>query len=96
MKGVVKSERDGYLPINPDYEPMSKILGSNLTIQGAKIGYFFGELQVYETINCYGEIQILQGNELIQYLSGTYNNLSIYGMVEISDETIIDGTLEII
>lgn len=81
---------------NPNLEFSSKILNGLISIQNDSIGYFFGELQIYDTLSCFGEVQILNGEIAIQYLSGTYEDVSLYGTLEVMDTTTLNGVMEVL
>lgn len=86
-----------YYPVNPDFDISSKTINTYLNIEQHSVGYFFGEVQVYDQLDCFGEVQILVGQELYSYLiGGTYTDTVLYGTTIVSEESILDGVLEII
>lgn len=86
----------GYFDLNPDYDSSIKIINKKTVIQGNGAAYYFGEIQVYDELDCFGDLQVISGENVLQYLSGTLSDTNIYGPVEILDTTNVDGVLEII
>lgn len=85
-----------YTPSNPNLDPSAKILNGSLTVQGNVIAFFYGELQVYDTLTCFGEVQVLNGEPLVQYLRGSYDDISLYGTLEVLDDTTLNGVMEVL
>ena len=100
MKGVVKSERDGYIIVpNPDLIREYKISTSNYTIGSGERALYFGELQIYNTLKVEGELNVLQGT-LYNYIlnQSITSDTSVYGTVTVDSPSAIDigGTLTIL
>jgi len=92
MKGVIKSERDGYIIVpNPDLVSDYKISTSNYTIGSGEKALYFGELQVYNTLRVEGELHVLQGTLYNYILSNSITtNTTLYGVVTVDSPSAID------
>lgn len=42
----------GYFDLNPDYDSSIKIINKKTVIQGNGAAYYFGEIQVYDELDC--------------------------------------------
>lgn len=66
IQSITKIERDGYVIIkNPDLVNEYKIINTSLTVGSGERSIFFGEIKVNEPLKVYGELDVLQGKEII-------------------------------
>jgi hypothetical protein len=86
-----------YYRQNPDRDNSSKIMNYNHAISNREKAIVFGELQVYGELLVNGELEVLQGESYVgtfpAIISGSY---SIYGPVDVTELTTINGEVNIL
>ena len=86
-----------YYSRNPNLDSSSKIMNYNHLIGNREKTFVFGELQVYGELLVNGELEVLLGDNYVGTLpSITSSFYSIYGPVDVTELTTINGEVTIL